>query len=280
MTLDPRVADLLRREFETIRGVRNPRLQRIILGDESEATKLGARNGSRFAIVVDGRCGEEFMLRGKGYLERAVQRLTELREPWTEALRRDVERLLREELEKDWNWLISFRDRRLGAQLKGYGMDELSDARTTALRRVEEELGFRVLREEKRRLPIGELLASPRYAEVRRHWEQANEYADRTPPADKEAAREAILALEALAKLAVDDPTATLGDAIKKLNPRADDAGRLLFSSIEKIWAFSNQAPSVRHGGGSGDPINTPEAQYVVGVTREAIRLLLNFDLG
>jgi hypothetical protein len=280
MGLDPGVADLLRREFETIRGVRNPRLQRVILGVESEATKLGARNGSRFAIAVDERCGVEFMLRGKGYLERTVQRLTELREPWTEGLRRDVELLLRQELEKDWTWMLAFRDARLGPKLKDYGTGDLTNAKTTAIRRIEEELGFRVLRQEKRKLPLAELLAAPRYADVRQHWELANEYAERTPPADKEAAREAVFAVEALARLVVVDPDATLGKAIKLLNKRTDDAGRRLFASIEQVWAFSNQARSLRHGGGAGDEVTSPEAQYVVGVAGNAIRLLLVFDLG
>ena len=275
MTLDPRVADLLHKEFEAVRTVRNPAL-RYALTDLQQGT--GA--GSALVSKVDTRSAGDYLERAMDYLDRSLRRLTELREPWTEGLRADVESLLHRELEQDWTWLVNLRDEKLTPRLKDQGQGQLTTAKTAAFARIEVELGFCVLREEKRRLPVAELLTAPRYAAVRRSWEQANQYADRSPPADEEAAREAMLALEALAKLVIDDDSATLGRAINVMRSSADAAGRHLLPSIEKIWSFTNTAPHVRHGGGSGDPITTPEAQYVVGVTREAIRLLLVFDLG
>jgi hypothetical protein len=279
MTLDPRVPELLRRECATIRSVRDPALKHALAQIKGEMTGSGI-TGSRMVIAVDKRCATELLDRDTEYLDRVLRRLSELREPWTETLRTEIEALLTAELMHDWNWLIGIRENEVGSRLRDHNSGQIKEALDTALRGNEDELAFRVLREERRRLPIAELLAAPRYAAVAGHWELANEYAGQSPPADSAAAREALLALEALARLTVDDATATLGDALKDLRPRMDDAGQQLLSSIEKIWNFSNIAPSIRHGGGSGDPVTQPEAHFVVGVTREAIRFLLTLDLG
>lgn len=281
MSLDPRVSGLLQREFATIRTVRDPALVYALAEIRERAgMQGGAGHGTGLVHVIDKRCATEFLERGADYMECALRRLAELREPWTEGVRSVVEGLVRPALANDWNWLIGVRNDRLGSPLKEQSTGQIDAAQNTVLRRIEAEFAFRVLREERRRLPIADLLSPPRYTAVLQHWELAHEYADGSPSADKEAAREALLALEALGRLVVDDGAATLGDVVKALRDRTDDAGRLLLTSIEKIWAFTNVAPSVRHGGGPGDPVTQPEAQYVVGVTREAIRFLLTFDLG
>lgn len=279
MALDPRVASLLQREFGTIKTVRDPALMNALGQIRAEMSSRGMGAGTPRVHAVDKRCATEYLERSAEYLERALRRLTELREPWTESLRSDVEALLRSELMQDWNWLVGVRDNDLGADLKDHNTGQITAAQNTAIRRIEEELAFRVLREEARKIPLSDLLAAPRYAGVARHWEMANGYAAQSPYSDSEATREAVLALEALARLAVGDGTVTLGAAIQMLRARTDDAGRHLLSSIEKIWNFSNTAPSIRHGGGSGDPVSTPEAQFVVGATREALRFLMAFDL-
>jgi len=279
MSLDPRLSGLLQREFATIRTVRDPALLHALAQIREEMSTGGMGHGTPLLHAIDKRCATEYLERGTEYLERVIRRLTELRQPWTESVRADVESLLRAQMANDWDWLVGVGNEQLGGPLREHGTGRISAAQTTALRRIEEELAFRVLREEKRRLPIADLLSPPRYTDVRQHWELAQENADRSPPADREAAREAILALEALGRLVVGDQTATLGNALQELRARTDDAGRHLLVSIERIWAFTNTAPSVRHGGGSGDPVTQPEAQFVVGVTREAIRLLLTLDL-
>jgi len=102
-----------------------------------------------------------------------------------------------------------------------------------------------------------------------------------SPPAATEAAREAVLAIETLAKLVAGDPNATLGSALKLLKKeRVDVAAGLLLGGLEKLWAFSNQVPGLRHGGVSGDPVTAPEAVFVLRTAEGALRYLLSLDLG
>jgi hypothetical protein len=229
--------------------------------------------------AIDKRCAQEYRERSAEYLTKALNRLSDLRQPWTEALRSDVQALLLAELAKDWEWLIPFRDREVGERLKDHNTGQISAARDTSHRLAEEELSFLVLREERRKLPLSDLLAAPRYEAVLRHWVAANVAIAKVPIEAAEVTREAVFALEALARLVTGNPTATLGQALQELRAGTDDAGRHILAAIEKIWNFSNTAPSTRHGGGAGDPVSTPEAQFTLGVTGEGIRFLLVLDL-
>ena len=87
-----------------------------------------------------------------------------------------------------------------------------------------------------------------------------------------------ILAVEALARLATGEPTKTLGECLKILSRDTDDAGRRLLESVGEVWNFTNVTPSLRHGGGKGDAVTAPEAQFLVGVAESALRLLLVYD--
>ncbi|HEY4320114.1 MAG TPA: hypothetical protein VGM77_02960 [Gemmatimonadales bacterium] len=191
-----------------------------------------------------------------------------------------MQAFLQSELVTDGNWLIELRDSMVGERQKQQGTGEITSAQDIARRLIEEDLTFQVLREERRRLPISDLLSPPRYQAVWRHFDAATAAFQQTPALTTETARESVFAIEALARLVVGKPSATLGDALQSFRVRTDDAGRHLIGLIERIWHFTNSAPSTRHGGGSGDDVSPPEAQFVLGVTEDSLRFLLALDIG
>src|SRR5581483_4724436 len=176
--------------------------------------------------------------------------------------------LLQERLSEDWNTIATIRENRAGPNAPQTGL--LPEANDVADREIAEELEMRVLRQERQQLPLADLLAPPRYDAVRVAWQAARRALDQSPSADDETVRQAIGAVEGLARLAANEPTKTLGDCLKVLGREKDDAGRRLLESIEKVYAYTNVVASGRHGGGPGDPPQPPEARYVLEVAEAA----------
>ena len=96
--------------------------------------------------------------------------------------------------------------------------------------------------ERRRVAPLADVLRSPRYASVLLHWTRALAHADESPSDPTSAIRQAILALESLAKIVCGAREATLGDAVKRLrankvlDPGVDDI-------LEGVWKLANAMP-------------------------------------
>ena len=278
MSLDPRLQSLLQREFATIKLAAEPEFLRSLRHVGNEFSR-GTVHQTDLVRRVDRECADLYSVLGHAYLARLLQRATELGEPWTPELQAESSALLRTQLTNDWNWLTRVRDNSLPEPLRPESTGQITHAQNVAFRQIEEELEARVLRQDRRQLPLLELLKPPRYEPVRRHFMAAHEAAVvAARGGEQDVARESIFAVEALARLATNEPAKTLGGCLRVLEQRTDDAGRRLLRSVEEIWNFSNVAASVRHGGGSGDNVTAPEAQYVLGVTDAALRLLLVYD--
>jgi hypothetical protein len=128
---------------------------------------------------------------------------------------------------------------------------------------------------------IGEItrvLSSPRYAGPAAHWAKVRRFSNPPPERDPEnAAKEAVAAVEALARIVIGDHSLTLGEAIKVLKK----GGRLapaLGKALEGVWGFTSNAPGVRHGAAVLSPLASPEENFVVQTSAAAIKMLLALD--
>lgn len=277
-TLHPRLQALLQREFVTIKGERTAIAMQAVQRVKAEYAARGTGRGTPVAFAIDAELAAEYRWRADAYLARVLQRMSELGEPWSDQRRIDALALIKSELATDWNWIMGVRRQQLGDALASHSTLQIDAAKGTSDRRIEEELEARVLREERHRLPLCDLLSAPRYEGALNHWRSARMATEAVPAKDADAAREAVHAVEAVARLAAGGSAKTLGDCLKDLRGRTDDAGRRLLECVEEIWNFANVAPSVRHGGRTGDPVQPPEARFVVGVAEQALRLLLTYD--
>ena len=106
-------------------------------------------------------------------------------------------------------------------------------------------------------------IQAPRYARPRDHWRKAQNFAqgdDRDLP---NAAKEAISAVEGLARVVMNAPTATLGELIKRLK-REKKVDPAMAKSLEGLWAFTSNSPGVRHGSGQPPTIDEAQVAFVV----------------
>jgi hypothetical protein len=94
------------------------------------------------------------------------------------------------------------------------------------------------------------------------------------PPDLANAAKEAVSALESVARHRCGAESATLGECLKQLR----DQKRLhpaLAQTLEKVWGFVNQSPGIRHGGTVGPNVTHAEAAFVVRACEAGIELLV-----
>jgi len=118
-------------------------------------------------------------------------------------------------------------------------------------------------------------LAAPRYSGVRTHLSKSQSFLAEDPPDLANSAKEAICAVEALARLVCNDQAATLGELIKQLKGRQDLDSALL-KALEGVWGYTSNAPGVRHGG--TPDLDVAQAQITLDLARSSIHYLLRAD--
>jgi hypothetical protein len=124
-------------------------------------------------------------------------------------------------------------------------------------------------------IDVRSMLKAPRYDAAAGHLARTFDAANDEDAL--EAAREAIHALEALAKLVAGTPSGTFADAVKAL-VRQERLHARLGDALEKVWAFANQQPGLRHGGASAPVIEGYEATFAINVAASAMLHLLELD--
>lgn len=96
----------------------------------------------------------------------------------------------------------------------------------------------------------------------------------RGPGVDLEnAAKEAVTAVESVAKVILADPAATLGDCVKEFRRRGllpREMGRIL----ESLYAYRSATPGVAHGGTELPAVSSADATFILGVASVAVRYL------
>lgn len=87
------------------------------------------------------------------------------------------------------------------------------------------------------------------------------------------AAKEAVNAVESVAKVLLNAPSATLGDCIKELR-RRDLVPREMARILESLYAYRSATPGVGHGGTALPDVSAADAAFVLGVASVAIKYL------
>ena len=120
-------------------------------------------------------------------------------------------------------------------------------------------------------------LQAPRYNGPREHWLKALDFAQGSKRDLANAAKEAICAVEGMARVLTGDHSGTLGELIKalKATTQLDPA---LARLLETLWGFTSNAPGVRHGAAVAISIEERETQFVIDTAQAALRLLMEMD--
>jgi len=126
-------------------------------------------------------------------------------------------------------------------------------------------------------IPIDRLLSAPRYDGPALHWQKAQDFLIAEQPDLANAAKEAVCAIEGLARVVTGVHTETLGELVKRLKGQYN-VNPAMAKSLEGMWGFVSNSPGVRHGGATPANIEEGEARYVVDSCEAAIRFLLGLD--
>lgn len=124
---------------------------------------------------------------------------------------------------------------------------------------------------------ISSLLSPPRYAGPADHWKKSADFARGDQRDLPNAAKEAICAVEGLARIVTGAHSDTLGDLIKKLKT-SHNVNPAMAKTLEGLWGFTSNSPGVRHGGATPATIDDNEARYVLDGCEAALRFLLTLD--
>lgn len=259
----------------------------LVSGERSRRKDIAARSMAqvvegipmghgRLPLVVDREAAAEYELRAKQWLAIATRVVRESGATWTQGRAQQIESAIRLELIADWEELVELVRSRTRAAGNGR-IEQLEAAKHRMESDIHHELELLVLAQDVSRVPIDEQLASPRYASVLLALKKARLALNEQTPDSPNAAKDAVSAVEQLARIVTESPTATLGEAIRQLR----GAGRVqapLLDGVQEIWGWSSSTPSVRHGSTVELVVNLSTARYVLGQAEAAIALLLSVD--
>lgn len=153
----------------------------------------------------------------------------------------------------------------------------LTDAAPAMKERINAEMDLFALRYRPAAAAVMHQLQAERYKGPRRHWVEAQAALRATPPQFSDGAREAVNAVEGMAKILAKKPKATLGKCIDELKRRGtlDSATA---NSLDVLWGLASGAPRLRHGSTADADTPRAQAEYIVGLSEAALRLLLSLD--
>jgi|SRR5882724_8007822 len=229
---------------------------------------------SRRHLGAEQIAADEYEARADAWLTIVRRTFSDTAVAWTVETAADVTTLLTAELATDWDVLLR-------ACYSWAGRDVPSSSptfefvRKRAADHVRQEIELSVLAQDRTRIPVAEQLRAPRYAVVHDGWTKAHDLLQQSPPDSSNAAKEAVGAVEQLARIVTASPEDTLGDCIKTLRA-TDRVQPPLLKGIEELWGWTSGEPGVRHGTGAITPV---EAQYVLTIAEAALLLLLSVDV-
>lgn len=117
------------------------------------------------------------------------------------------------------------------------------------------------------------LLDRARYPAAAFHIAKAVGFIRGSNPDLENAAKEAVHAVESVAKVLLDSSSATLGDCVKEFRKR-DLVPREMARILESVYAYRSTTPGVGHGGTDVPNVSSADAAFVLGVASVAIGYL------
>ena len=216
--MDPELEAIIRGMIGAERSRRKTPTARAMV-QVTEGVSIGH---SYFPIALDQEAAREYEDRAKQWLGIVRRVVSESGSTWTPERASDLRQLLTAELLVDWEELVALLRSKTAARGDGR-MVELEAAKDRVRTGFPHELELLVLAQDRGRVPMAEQLTAPRYLPVLLAWRKARSLLDGPQPDYPNAAKEAVSAVEQLARVVTGQATATLGDAIKDLRA----AGRM-----------------------------------------------------
>lgn len=196
--------------------------------------------------------------------------------PWTDDIRQDLLQRITAVMDQEVPYVEEMA-RDVIVQ-HGHGFDLfLRDASKGMRERVEAEMDLFGVRYRPVAAAVILQLQAERYAGPRQHWVESLAALRTTPAQATHAAREAILALEGLAKIVAESPNETLGGCIKVLKKRGLLDGATA-NSLDALWGLVNTTPGLRHGATDEQTLPQAQGEYIVSLSEAALKLLFSLD--
>ncbi len=275
--IDERITALVRRAISTERARRQNPPMAELRTVQTQYSARGALGHGRYPIDLDLKCAAEYDHRVRRWLAIADRIMAETETACTAESASEIRGLLAAELVRDSDEIIEMLRQVLGSQSQSARIGELERSKDLARAHVEQELEIKVLRQDRTRIPVGQQLQAPRYAAILTAWKKSVSFHENSPADESNACKEAVSAVEQLARIVVDDQSATLGGAITSLRA----SGRLqppLLRCFEDLWGWASSTPGVRHGSAQTSNVDAPTAAYVLKCSEAALGLLLSID--
>lgn len=122
---------------------------------------------------------------------------------------------------------------------------------------------------------LSKAASEPRLSVVGTHLSKSLRlYSDRQAPDYANSIKEAISAVESLAKIITGNSGATLGDAIGKVGTKIG-IHRALVDGIKKIYGYTSDEAGIRHGAATGATTDFEDARFMVLFCSSLINYLL-----
>lgn len=122
-----------------------------------------------------------------------------------------------------------------------------------------------------------EQLRAPRYSGPYEHWKKSIRFATDAERDLPNALKEAVCAVEGLARVITGEHKKTLGNILKILK-HDHSLPSPIVKSLEGVWGYASDSPGVRHGGSTRPHLDEADVRFAIGTCREAMLLLLARD--
>ena len=276
MTLSAELLSHIQNLLGNLRNRRNDRVYAQLYKAEGEAVARGGAERSHYAHEQRDLCVHDLDERAAEMWSAYRRVIIDAGVRWSDTLREEILRRISADLQQDVNYVQEI----ARGVIVGHGHSFdlfLTDACKVTLSRLSTELTLFGMTHRPLLQSIASEFRSPRYDGPRGQWERAIALLRAERPDLFAAAKEAVGAVEGLAKIFTGSPTSTLGESIKSLR----GAGHLHASTaraLEAFWAMANTVPGLRHGAHTPESITDAEAQYVIDSAEAAIQLLVRLD--
>lgn len=260
------------------RPERNEAVRRELRRRQGEAAGRGTLGAGFYAEEQKRVCVQELNERADAIWSTYKRVLSDAAITWTAEVRVEIHKRIASEIQTDASYL---EDMARGVIVQhGHSFDLfLTTGAGAIIDRIDAEMDLFALRHRPIPSPVAEQLRAPRYAGPATHWSRVDDLRRGEPPDLKSAAREAIHAVEGLAKIIAAKPSGTLGDCIKALRG-SGRAPAPIAKQLEGLWGFVNAEPGLRHGAHTQPETTDAELLYVIDSSEAALRYLLSLDVG
>ena len=275
--MDERLSALIDRQIKRIRQERN-RTFELSLSQLAEKEAAEGRFSSSSHVNQIQQCCEEELKERVNVVWAVYERVLRTANPPSDGLCDMIMPHIENEISEFHGQFLDKISRTVNRAGGGFDMGKFFiDPGRWALEHIRDEIELFAEHYRSRLPSVSDILKAPRYAGPRDHWEKAEAFFESIPPDLANASKEAISAVEGIAKIVTGDKKMTLGKCVDLLR----DTGRIppgMAKSLHGLWGFVSESPGVRHGAPVPSDIDEAQAKYVMDSAGAAIAYLAAVD--